>query len=263
MSKLWTALAGAIVTVATGLVVVVPPASAGTDDPFFSQTSISNRTFYPLVRDGFKDYVHLYWASDEYPWDVTSYGADYAVTDSDGDVVYTDEVGTERTYLQWRGIDEGGATVPVGTYTITLDVYDVYGDPHVITESTTVTTKRVRRTGQVYADSTTPGMYAFDWAGDSCDVEYPYDSDGMILDCWGGKFIEATFTLKIPERHRRTARITDFWKSGRVMCCRPGDVDVRLWKVNKRTIKASFRVTGWRAYKINYVILDYRYYERI
>lgn len=231
-------------------------------DPWFSTVKFTPTTIYPQVRDGYKDYVNLYWYSDDYDGDENApYGADYTVTNSDGEVVFAGHVGTDKTYLRWRGVDDSGGKVPVGVYTVTLTAYDAGGDGHVLTREVTVATGEVLKRDRVVANADTPGRYRAAARG-NCDVRS--ESTDVLLACWDGKFAMVTFTLNIPAKRPDNAQVTKkYFMYGKRECCRRGTLTKKVWKVDRDTIKASMKVTGRCAYRIRGVVMHYTYTTRI
>lgn len=231
-------------------------------DSWFSITKVAPRypdSFFPQVQDGYKDYQQLYWWSHEYDGDENApYGADYTVTNSDGEIVFTGHVGTDETVLRWRGVDDAGEPVPVGVYTLTLTAYDAEGGGHVLVRQASVSAGEKISYGRVAADATTPRRYRTATRGDNCDVRKK-DRSNLVLSCSGGRgFAKAVFTLNVPAKQAEYAEIIRYGMSGTYLSCRDHGGTKKAWKVDRDTIKASIKVTGRCSYRVYGAVMRYK-----
>jgi hypothetical protein len=70
------------------------------------------------------------------------------------------------------------------------------------------------------------------------------------LDCWGGRYARATYTLRTPVSAKSVSYRVTGSRTGADICC-----DGRITKSgkrakNKRSFAVTVRVNGWRAYEI-------------
>jgi hypothetical protein len=237
-------------------------------DPWFSVKTLDPpypSPFYPQVKDGYKDYQELYWYSDEYVDDENApYGADYTVTNSDDVVVFTGHVGTDKTYLRWRGVDDSGELVPVGVYKLNLTAYDAEGDGHELIRQATVATGETTRSETLTADAATkPRIYRTVTRGNHCDVRRATDRGTLVLSCSGGRgFAKAVFTLDVPATDAPYAEITMHRMSRDLQGLCWGDrgsFTQKVWQVDSDTVQYNMKVAGVCTASVYSVFLRYTY----
>jgi hypothetical protein len=209
--------------------------------------------FYPHVVDGRRDVTRTGYA--------LSHAADVVVRvrNDVGARVRVDQLGEQPAgdhEWTWDGRVDNGSRAPKGGYTVEVVATDADGHRDSATTDVRVATKLVTRTDSIAVS----GASGVRKAKRGCTATR-YDGV-MTLDCWGGRYAQATYGFRIP---KSAYKIT--WRAaGRApsldICC-----DGRITKTGERTKARSFvvrvRVTGWRAYEVRRVSVDYRYKERI
>jgi hypothetical protein len=225
-----------------------------------SNLAISSRsagplTFYPLVREGFRDNT----------WFRFTLNQEAIVTlrirNRSGRVVRTANLGRVSTgSWRWNGQSNSGAKVRPGRYRIDLLARTAVQSKRSSAVTVTVKTALVTRYGRKrYPGGGGPGtiqgspgnlcLYSFDfwWAGD------------LFLDCWGLGWIRSNYIFTIPASTFRTS----FSVAGRQFCCSQGV----FAKTGERTARTRYRVRvtvgGWRSYAIRHVTLNWAYKKRI
>lgn len=213
-------------------------------------------TFYPTVRDGYRDRTNIVFGS-RLDSDVTV----KIVSRATGRTVRSFERNGrawgdyyQRRDIAWNGKNESGRVVSTGRYTA------------VITSSLggQSTTARVpvrvasgHRTARVTKRQ--DGWYdSRDRTRGNCYAsEVPAGND---LDCWGGAYAQATYRFRLPAN----ARKINWDVVGHRECC---NFSGRITKTGKRTSATSFRitvrVTGWRSYVVRRTEVTYTYQRAI
>ena len=215
-----------------------------------SYPSMSYATFYPIVRDGYRDSTTMTFMSDGLA------KVNISVRNSAGQVVRT---GSER-YLDkwtWDGRTNNASTVPAGQYQISATA-----DANTITRTVTVATKMAMVHKSIKRDgfesrSATRGKCYYRYGPSSGPDEF-----SITLDCRGGRYARATFNWKIPSNAKN---LFWDWKAPRTyldFCCQ-GRITNHESRPSKTSARAVFQVTGWRAFMIRWVSLDYDYRTRI
>jgi hypothetical protein len=222
--------------------------------PEVRNLSASPATFYPYLRDGYRDAASIGFTS-RLDSDVV-----VRVTNSDGRTVWVRELAArswadyyQRRHVRWSGRNNSGNLVRTGRYRIAV-TSDIAGT--VRTARTSVVVARGTRIFTV--TRTKDGWWdSVDATSGSCYTSN-YDP-GNHLDCWGGNYARADYRFRVPAN----ARIKSWTVRGEALCCTTG----RLTKTGTRTSARSFRVrvkvTGWRGYVVRRVILTYSYRRAI
>jgi len=214
-----------------------------------TNVSAAPATFYPTVRDGYKDKTTVAFG--------LSRGANVTAQvyrTSDGTRVLNSDAGWRaagsRTWA-WDGRNNGDSTVPTGRYRVELIATDTQGSratAHAYVDVTTATVSK-RTTVSRYGSNTTSV-----WAGDACSATRHYWTTGDIyLDCWSGTSALATYRFRLPADASNVA----WGVSGVTHCCNAG----QIIRSGKRTSYISYRVqvkiTDNRGYSVNQVRVSY------
>jgi hypothetical protein len=207
--------------------------------------------FYPLVRDRFRDSTNIAYRLNM-PARVR-----VEVLDADGRVVRREDLGNrDGRRLQWRwdGRNNVGDTVGVGRYRIRLTATDSNGYNGTLTRAVKVVTDTVTRSGRLSRNGKQTSSRS---RSSSCYVD-PYYDGSLSLDCWGGKYAQATWAFRVP----RNATNLQLRFRGEEGCCGNGRITRTGTRVNATTYRALFKVTGWRAYTVESVHLTYKHRVR-
>lgn len=225
--------------------------------PQVRNLSIGNSTFYPLVRDRYKDRAKIKFGSR-----LDSNVTISIVRKSTGRTVrtITRKGSTWRDWYQrrsigWDGRNKNGNTVPVGRYTAI--VKSKLGGKTATARApiwvdTGFRTRNVTKTKHGWYDSkdkTTAACYAW---------EHTYPS-GIWLNCWGGGYAEARYNFRLPSN----ATNVRYEVRGKHSCCDQGKLTRVGQRLNPTSYQVRVRVTYWRAYIVKKVLLRYRVRERI
>ena len=233
----------------------IPGASFFEVEPHLSIRSLTRATpltFYPYVRDGYRDRARFRLALNK------EANVTFVVRNRSGRVVRRVNLGfLSSTSWDWNGRSGGGALVPLGRYRVTLEARDD-GELRRATREVVVTRGwRTRYGSKSYCGGCGPGDVA---VRGNCYVEFDWFEEGDIFfDCWGGSFAGATWVFRVPATTFRISKTV----RGTVMCCAPGDwasVGVRR---NARTYVVAAGVSGWRSWQIRSVAISYAYRQRI
>jgi hypothetical protein len=245
--------------------------ASAADDTYFTDISQWWSTFYPVVKDGYRDATFVYFSTDNDFVD-----GSWTVQDADGATVYTSSrfnyIGEEE--VRWNGRDDSGNAVGPGNYVLTITVEE---DPigshegdqltHAFSRSVTVKTDVVTRHERVrwvpgrgtdpYWDSAT--------ATGRCRAMKLYRE--ALLDCWGKGHARASYAFWLPtrgeERGAGPVRNVKVWFGGEIRCCAPGTVTKRITHPRKHIYRGVVTVTNWRAYSIRSFNATYSYKKRL
>ena len=255
--------AAALAVVATP-VVTATAANAATDPSSgrIYSMSLSNKTMWSVVRDGYKDSTT-----------VTAY-VDPAYDDNGDSVPMTVSVevqganhsinlGSKRLPGEWQqenaqrftwdGKFANGRVAPKGTYEIAVTTH-VDGEDsdtnHTAYRYATV------RTGMVTE------RHGWEWNGtettsrshsSSCYIDREIFGSGLELDCWGGRNATVTYVHHIPAN----ARITHQEITGSRGCCSNGRVIKTTTRPNRGVWVGKVQVTGWAKFTVKHVEVDW------
>jgi hypothetical protein len=208
-------------------------------------------TFYPRVRDGYRDETVIAFGS-RLDSDVTV----QILAGTDGSIVRTFALAgdswadySDRRSVAWRGRNAAGNLVPTGRYTarITSTIDGQSATARLpIWVASGHRTVRVTKTKDGWDDSrdTTRGN-CFAW-----EV-----FDGNDLDCWGGSYAQATYRFALPSG----ARNIDWGVRGYQECCDAGRIIKTGERTSARSYRIAVRVTSWRSYVVRSTWLTYTY----
>jgi flagellar hook assembly protein FlgD len=221
------------------------------------RVSVSPETFYPRVRDGFRDTTRIRYRLSERAKVVAT------VVNRDGRIVRRAKLGyqaghagwaTGRHHWRWNGRNKAGAKVAVGRYFVEITGRTVQGATRSVRRSVKVTTDVVtRRDSVIKAGVSTSST---DKTND-CYVER-YLRPELQLDCWGGAYAEATYLFKIP----RNAFDVRWGVSGYQGCCDEGTITKTATRVKPHLVRVHVKVTNWRQYTVRRVGVFYKHEVR-
>jgi len=222
--------------------------------PEVRNPSARPNTFYPRVRDGFRDVTQIGFGS-RLDSDVT-----VKIVAGSGAVVRTFTRNGrgwadyyERRSQPWNGRNRAGNLVPTGRYTAVItSTLDGRSDTArlPIWVASGHRTVRVTKTKDGWWDS-------IDQTRGNC---YAWEvSDGNDLDCWGGRYAQATYRFSLPSN----AHNIDWGVRGYQECCDRG----RITRTGVRTSASSFRiavrVTYWRSFVVRSTWVSYTYRKAV
>lgn len=216
-----------------------------------SRTSVSPATFYPLVRDGYRDTTKAAYTLSQAAR-VTA-----KVTNSQGRVVRSTRLsqGAGSRSWTWNGLRNDGTKAAAGAYRLSI-VATSGGVTKSFSSRVDVKTAIVTRTKTIRRDGST-GAFA---TRGSC---YASRSGGVAtLDCWGGSYARATYRFRLPASAFSVAWSAPGAVASSDICC-----DGTIRKTGVRTSSTSFvvtaTVTGWRAYEVRAAKVTYKVKQRI
>jgi hypothetical protein len=247
----------AVLTISAPTALSVAPAQAATETtPVITKFNQNLDTFYPRIRDGFRDSVVFsgdaknLW--DEFDnkipqtWDIT-------IRNADGRTVAKHD-GTVRTYYNFRWTwntknQFSGTPVQTGRYRATLTVTnDETGETDVTSTVLHATTDTVNR--RLTKSRTGTDTSARSHRG-SCYLNNFFGS--LDIDCWGGREGVARYGFTLP----RNARNVTWGMAGSRGCCSNG----RVIKTGNRPSATHFdvriKVTNWAAYTVDRARVTY------
>lgn len=212
----------------------------------------SPSVFYPRVRDGYRDTSTTRYSLNR------SATVKAKVRDDAGDKLRTVRLGEQSAgnrQWTWDGRTDSGTKARKGDYTIEIVAKDVDRHKDRFTTDVRVATKRVTRTDRI----TVGGGSGARRASRSC---FATRYDGvMTLDCWGGRYAQASYRFDVP----KSAYQLDWRAAGQApaadICCQ-GRITKSGTRTRTREYVVRVRVTGWRAYEVHAVRLDYKYKVR-
>ncbi|QIX27827.1 hypothetical protein ncot_15440 [Nocardioides sp. JQ2195] len=213
-------------------------------------------TFYPRVRDGYKDRTRIKFSSR-----LDSAVKIRIVRKSTGRTVRTISKRARRSYdwyqgrsVAWDGRSNAGRTVKTGRYTAV--VTSTLGGRSV-TDRVALWVDTGFRT--LHVTKTKDGWYdSRDRTSGNCHTSEYYPR-GNHLDCWGGAFAEAAYTFHVPDG----AKHVRFEVRGENLCCDNGRLIREGSWVGSNSYRVRVRVTYWRAYVVKRVRLKYDVRVRI
>lgn len=220
--------------------------------PEVRSPSASPATFYPRVRDGYRDRTYVGFTSR-----LDSDVSIAVLSRATGRTVRTFHLPGRtwgdyysRRRLPWNGTNSHGALVPTGGYVavITSSLGGKTRSARVkLRVAAGFRTIRETKTADGWDDSQ-------DEVRGNCFTSESYPS-GNDLDCWGGAYAQATYRFRLPAN----AHDVSWGVRGFIECCDSG----RITKTGERTSPTSFRVrvrvTDWRSFVVRSVSVTYSY----
>lgn len=223
--------------------------------PEVRRLTVSPATFYPHVRDGFRDRSRLAFTTR---LDST---VRVQVRNSEGRTVWSKRLTTrdaqryERRSVAWNGRTASGAVAPVGRYlAVVSSTLDGRTGTDRIRVEVATGTRSVdvtrRKDGWFGSRDTTRG---------SCYASETFYPHGNQLDCWGGAFARATYRFHLPT----SAKNVRWGVRGYQMCCDTGRITKTGDRTSARSYRVQVQVTEWRAYVVRKVWISYTYRRAI
>lgn len=216
-----------------------------------ASVSVSPTNFYPIVRDGYRDSTRLWFNVN------TRAAVTLRAFNSKGSVVRTIGEGTMgrgRHVVTWNGRRGNGAAVVPGRYQLRLTANDGRTSK-TVAHTVTIATQVVTRHGHKYRDGTAGRAST---AG-NCHVFW---YQGAQLDCWGGRYAKLRYVFSLPSSAYKVHYTVWGERAGDDFCCQ-GTIRHTGARSSKRSFRVVEEVTGWRAYEVDEVDLNYTYRKRI
>lgn len=252
----------AIAALTTGATFLSSPANAATETtPVITDFSARPATFYPTVRDGYRDGVEFNGMAESV---FTDGYVDYV--DQDWSIVIRNSRGVKVAeksghnpdagdiFWMWSGKRQStGVPVPVGTYTAVLTVTNTEtGETDTATRTlyarSGVVNKRVTQT-RAPRDTTTRSARGCAIHNGSWD-----SARDLHLDCVGGKYAEATWRFKIPASATKISWSLP-WESDGSMPW--GKISRSGTRTSPTTFVVKGRVTQYRGQYVHNVVVSY------
>jgi hypothetical protein len=220
-----------------------------------SEVSVWPGTFYPYVRDGYRDTTVM----DYY----LNQGADVVgtVRNSDGRTVRRIDLGWRGAgyrSLTWNGRNNSGDLVAVGYYSIQVQATNTEGSRATVTRQVRVNTgyRTMETTKRRWGNDGNPAT-----RGTCYVTRYSYD-DYAELDCWGGRYARMTYNFSLPGNAYDVSWRVRGARSSADICC-----DGRISRTGRRMSSTLFRVrtevTGWRAFEVYSASVTYKWRKRV
>lgn len=249
----------ALLGVGAAIALAAPAQAATGSTPYIKRLDTNLETFYPTVRDGYRDGVTFSgraafieyedesgdWITDDrQSWNVT-------VRNSNGSKVAERSGNSAEWGLRWYWNGKSqrtGEPVRVGKYKATLTVTnEETGETRTATKTVTATTDTVDRRMTLSRSGTNTSSRSH---SGSCYFSGFYGS--LDLDCWGGRQAVANYRFNVPNNARNVT-----WNvRGDRGCCDNGQVV----KTGTRTgdhFNVRVRVTNWAAYTVDRASVTY------
>ena len=243
----------AVVTLVAGLaassLAAAPPSSAApSDDRYFSSMiSVTNKIFYPQVKDGFKDVASISLDSEDYSnLRATVYnGNGHAVRSLRAQATCQDDCSWFTYQWTWNGRNDDGDPVRKGTYevllTATTQIENADGD---YADGPVQATRTLTLEGGYMDRRLTEWRKGADTAsrskGRGCYVDTHRQT--LELACWRGTYATATWRFTIPADATKVRH--NLW--GPSGYDHGGLLAMTGRRVSPRTFVVTAKVTKWR-----------------
>lgn len=217
--------------------------------PDLENARASLSSFYPRVRDGFRDDVRISWTNQGYR-DVR-----LEVRDAAGTNVRTAVLGWYETEWTWNGRSDAGSLVPAGQYQVVLTPSDElentvssrYVPVRVVTDVAAVR-RTLNRAGSSSSVAASRSCYA------TRDRDYSYTTN---LDCWGGRYARARYSFTLPAAAYSVRWSVRGTTTGADLCCDGRITKSGVRSRDKKKFTVTAQVTRWRAYEVRNVSVSY------
>lgn len=231
------------------------PAGAAEERPGAEPLS-ATETFYPVVRDGWRDKARFAWRVDGF---YREWAAVVRVTDEQGLVVERRRLRDNPVEFTWDG-RAGGEPVAAGEYAVDVGLRLETPDPltrrqvrQVLTFPVRAATKSVERTETtVIRPARHPGV-AVSVRG-NC-FSRPELTGSLLLNCHPVGQMRAVITIPVPDG----ATVASYSHKGQILCCAPGNVQEVWSQPDPDTLTLAIRVTGDRRYRLWSVLVTYSF----
>lgn len=220
----------------------------------FSSMSVSPSSFYPTVRDGYRDEATVRFRLNR---EARVYAR---VVRPNGSVVRTVNLGTTKgRSWAWNGRKGNGAMAAKGSYSIKISAATSEAPAGSISRKRQVGLKKGYRTERDSAERTGYDTSSTKHSS-SCYVDrWSYDQT-TELDCWGGSYAKATYGFKVPS----SAYGISFHVSGtNGGCCSGGSVKKTGDRASSTSYRVTVKVNDWRSYFVENVRIAYSYKVKI
>ena len=220
------------------------------DRPRISGAGASPATFYPTVRDGFRDTTRL--GFDVYGSASTAH---LTILNAAGRRVrgwtWTRVGRGGHRSVSWGGRNANGKLLPVGRYTVRMKASNQAGTS-TLDRTVRIDRRRVTLTRE-------PARWGVQTSSRSrrgnCHV-YPVGYGALALDCWGGRYAQAEHRYRVPAGVHRVRYTVYYIKQ----CCSPGRMRVSAG-FHARHLTVRVRATRWR--RIDWVASALRYRQTV
>lgn len=220
--------------------------------PEIRKFTASPTTFFPTVRDGYRDGVSFTgWSNEietrdwpEQSWNITIRNAN-GVKVAERSGMYPDWDGA---HWDWKGKDLNGNPVKVGTYKATFTVTNTMtGEEDTATLTLTATSDTIYRK----VERSHTGVQTSSRSRSSHCYIYAWDSNTLALDCWGGNYAIARYGFSVPSK-ARDIRFA-------VTSSRDGDGTVRSagWRTGDH-VDVAVKATGYAIAWVDRVSISYK-----
>jgi hypothetical protein len=220
--------------------------------------TVNRTTFYPRVADGYRDTV-TFGLGNRQGTQLWMY-----VRNQDGALVRSRRVhgadewwdGYYRDHVSWNGKTNNGNRVRTGRYRVTFESRGA----GFRTARATITVKVATGHRTVRRTVTVDGWYGSrDRVRGNCFATETFYPHGNQLDCWGGRYAQATYNLRVP----RNARIVSWFARGYRGCCDNGRVIKTGHRIRPDRYQVRVRVTNWAAFTVTRAGVTYKARVRI
>lgn len=218
----------------------------------------ATRTFFPVVRDGWRDEARFRWRVDDF---FAEWRAVVRVVDRAGTVVEQRRLRRNPVRFTWDGTADGDPVAP-GDYTAEVALDMQTPDPLTrrwvrqdLAFPVRVATKTVERLETTVIRPARHDAVAFDLHG---RCFYRREVPGsLMVNCHPVGRLTATVTVPVPEG----ATVASYSHSGRRLCCAPGNVR-ETWTQPDDTLRLAIRVTGDRRYRLWALRVTFAFQDR-
>ena len=209
-------------------------------------------TFYPYVRDGYRDRLMVRWDLNKQARIVI------LIRNNSGRTVRRADLGVHGDgSWKWDGKNGGGSRVPTGAYNVVFHA-SALGETKGASRKVHVARGwRTKKASKTRCGGCPPGVWAHS-AG--CAVGFDVvESGDAFLVCNGGDFAVIAWRFSVPANaFKLSYRII-----GEVGCCAPGEVATSKGRPKKTVFKVAAGVSGFRSLWIEQVRIHYSYKVRI
>jgi len=237
--------------------------------PSINEFGASPSTFYPTVRDGYRDGVGFTFSANpidsdgeydsyftaEQHWSIVvrnSSGNKVASHTGSGRGNYEDADEYDLTgSWNWNGRNLSGVPVHAGTFTANLTVTNEQTGEHDIA-TRTITARRAYVTTQHTVRKSGSAATSVSHSSD-CYADRDYYDHTLDLDCWGGASAVARYSFAIPGN----ARNVTFNVVGERGCCADGRVIKAAVRRTSTNELVTVKVTNWAEFDIERVAVHY------
>lgn len=220
--------------------------------PRLSSATASPSTFFPVVRDRYRDSVRFAFRTNT---PLSAVG--YEVRDSAYKVVTRGRIGARGTGVvswSWNGRTANGAVLPTGSYTIKATALTAAEGRTLTVVSPRITSRTaiIKQRVQLVRYGDDPSSLS---NTDSCFVS---EYDGTLdLDCWGfgdsSAFARARYDFSLPSNATSVV-----WRvSGVAGCCDDGVIRRTGVKSGARGFRVEVYVSESRSFTVNHATVTY------